>query len=297
MLDWSSIPDIPIPAIAALIAALAALVGYRTYHNKRIRDARDDIVKAKSLVSEVEELLTEKVRKAQRGLPDSGLTTQESESMTKTIDEALTLAPDLARVHQVAGAFHSAIGNIKKAEIHYRKAASLAPTDPYTHLALFTHLQRVASSSPDQHLKKALKAAVKTPESFASIGMALLVLDRVKEAESAYRAGLDVDSNISALWYNLGNLLRKQSRYEESFEAFQKAASINPNDPEIFCNYGNACDRIGKHEDALEHLRTAIRLDSNYALPHLNLAAVYQHLGMEEDAQNEYDRYLELNKN
>lgn len=98
MFDLTAFPTIPVPAIAALIAAVAALVGYRTYRNKMNRDARDDIVKAESLVATIEISLVEKARRAQRGLPGSGLTTTESESMTRTIDEALTIAPHSARV-------------------------------------------------------------------------------------------------------------------------------------------------------------------------------------------------------
>jgi tetratricopeptide (TPR) repeat protein len=216
--------------------------------------------------------------------------------MTRTIDEALTIAPHSPKVYEVAAGFNNAIGNLAKAETYYRRATSLAPSDPNKHLALFIHLQRFEGSNPDQHLRTALEKAASLPDAFVGIGMALVILDRLDEAEAAYRSGLDIDPNISALWYNLGNLLRRKGRYEESYAAFAKAAAINPNDPEIYCNLGNACHRVGKHEDALRHIKTAIRLDPNYALPHNSLAAILQHLGQEAEAQAAHRRFLDLSQ-
>jgi len=296
MFDLDSFPQIPVPLVSAFIAALGALFAYRAYRNRAHRDVRDDSVKGENLVSTVEIILGEKAQKAQRGLSGSGVTTAEAESMSRIINEALTVAPQSAKVCSAAAAFHAATGNLAKAETYYRRAVRLAPSDPNTHLALFIHLQRVSGSSPDQHLNAALEKAANSADAFGSIGAALVIFNRLDEAESAYRSGLTIDQNISGLWYNLGSVLRRKGRHEDSYAAFLKAAAINPNDPEIFCNLGNACLRIGKYDEALRNINRAIGLDPNYALPHNSLAAVLQELGRDDEAQAAYERYLELSQ-
>jgi len=286
--------DHPLESIGTIIAALGLLYAALPYHRSARRDNRDDLLKALTLVKAIEITLAEKARKAQKGHDGSGVTTKEAEDMERTLQEAFVVAPSSAEIHKIAASYYEAVGKLALSEKHYKDAVSLAPKDPSMQLAYFIHLYRRKDSRAEDHLQSALRLAQESPAVFTDIGMILSVMERLEDAESAYRRGLSIDPNNSATWFNLGSVLRKRGKLEESCAALAKAAEINPNDPEIFCNLGTACARMGKHGEALAHLRNAIRLDPTYALPHQNMAAVLSSVGLHAEAQQSHELYKRL---
>ena len=58
-------------------------------------------------------------------------------------------------------------------------------------------------------------------------------------ATSLIAQAIEIDSNQSSFFYNVGNALREQGRLEESIDAYQKAIEIQPDHADAYNNLGN----------------------------------------------------------
>ena len=65
-------------------------------------------------------------------------------------------------------------------------------------------------------------------------------------ATSLITQAIEIDSNQSSFFYDLGNALREQGRLEESIDAYQKAIKINPTYIEAYNNLGNVLKKQEK---------------------------------------------------
>ena len=151
---------------------------------------------------------------------------------------------------------------------------------------------------------------------------------RLREAEAACRAVLDVQpeqadalhilghvarqkGNIQAavellqraiksdprsphLHNSLGVALKEAGSLEAAIGAYERALKLLPDYPEALTNLGTALRDAGRLEEALQRCRRAIELRPNYAEAHSNLGSVLMRLGQEDEAISAYEAAVRL---
>ena len=134
---------------------------------------------------------------------------------------------------------------------------------------------------------------------YASLGNALLALERPVEAETAFRTSL-------ALWPRsekhkprlmLARALVRQARYEEGLALYQALIREDPDDDAPYLSQGMALLESGRYEDAVESFNRALAvvrdLRSEPAL-HVLLGETLHKLGRLDAAATHLDRALAL---
>lgn len=74
----------------------------------------------------------------------------------------------------------------------------------------------------------------KLADGWNNVGFCANMIDRLEEAEAAYRRALEIDPRRYTTWCNLGNLLKDTSRFDEALVAYERAALINPKFPGVW---------------------------------------------------------------
>lgn len=90
------------------------------------------------------------------------------------------------------------------------------------------------------------------------IGVCLLLLGRIKEAEERFREAAARDRSFYDAWANLGLIYLKTGRPEQAREALERAARLRPDFPEAFFHLGEYYRRRGEAERAREYYRQAL---------------------------------------
>jgi len=125
-------------------------------------------------------------------------------------------------------------------------------------------------------------------------GNALVELDRLDDAEAAYRSALEQAPDFLPAVTNLGDLLTRLRRHAEAAELYVGALVTAPGHPELLNNLGNTVASLGRYEDAETHLAAAISGDPQCGLYLKNHGAVCQALGRWAEAESDFDRALAI---
>jgi serine/threonine protein kinase/Tfp pilus assembly protein PilF len=94
------------------------------------------------------------------------------------------------------------------------------------------------------------------------------------EAIGFYRAALAIRPESSAVYNNLGNLLRREKKVAEAIGAYHKAIKLDPKLAFAYNGLGNALRELQKLPEALAAYHKAIELDPEFALAYSNLSMV-----------------------
>jgi tetratricopeptide (TPR) repeat protein len=92
-------------------------------------------------------------------------------------------------------------------------------------------------------------------------GIALLFIQRNKDAQKCFEQALRVDKNSAEALNNLGFVAQMEKRYNKAIKYYQKALDIRPNSPTFHYNMGAAY--FAKHDfaKATEEYQTAFKID------------------------------------
>lgn len=151
----------------------------------------------------------------------------------------------------------------------------------------------------EQYLKSA--AAAGNPDAHCNLGLTLAAMQRLSEAEEAYRCAVRLNPRTAMAWNNLGNILKnsfRPERREEALDCYRKAISANPRYANAYNNLGHALDSIlGDKARAEENFRAAVAHDPLYLQAHLNLADILERTGRPDEALASLREALALQPN
>jgi len=155
--------------------------------------------------------------------------------------------------------------DITAAIAHARKAVELDPkfVKAYDQLGLYYEAASdwdAAIGAFRQAIRLNRESANKSPWPLLNIGVLMMRLDRLDEAEAQLRASLDVDDSFPPAHYRLGQVLEKKERLEDAKRALLRAATLDPTYPE----------------------------------PHYALARIYRRLGDLKASSNEFSLFAQL---
>lgn len=185
-------------------------------------------------------------------------------------DESLlslsVVAPNSARMHQGMAHELAKRGNITAAFENYRAALKIDPQLPGLHFELAELLR--TSTGQENHA----------------------------EAESQYKAALQVNPLDEQAECRLGDIAVQRNDLEEAGERFTKALKLQPNDPQASIGLAKVSMAEGQLEQAASLLEHALQLEPTSAVVHFRLGTVYRQLGRTDDARHEIEQYQKYKK-
>ncbi|KAK3927728.1 Protein O-mannosyl-transferase TMTC2 [Frankliniella fusca] len=102
--------------------------------------------------------------------------------------------------------------------------------------------------------------AVNPPKAYGNLGSVLSGLNKLAEAEHAYRMALQHRPNMAEVHYNLGNLLAASEKYEESAESYRRAITYRPTLALAYVNLGHILAKQGRVQEAARVFRECARI-------------------------------------
>jgi tetratricopeptide (TPR) repeat protein len=92
-------------------------------------------------------------------------------------------------------------------------------------------------------------------------GMALLFLQRNKDANKCFQHAVSFDKNSAEGWNNLGYIAHLEKRHNRAIKDYNKALSLRPNSATFHYNLGAAYFSKHEFDTAAQEYRTAYQLD------------------------------------
>jgi protein O-GlcNAc transferase len=122
--------------------------------------------------------------------------------------------------------------------------------------------------------RKALSLAPNDAEIHNNLGVTLLGLQKLNEAESNFRKALLLKSSYTEAHYNLANTLKRLNRLDEAEMSFYEAIRLNPGFIPAYNNLGNTLKELGRLDEAINILSKAITLKPDYAEAYNSLGGI-----------------------
>jgi tetratricopeptide (TPR) repeat protein len=133
-----------------------------------------------------------------------------------------------------------------------------------------------------------------------NLGLNYDALGRFDDAVRSYEEALRLNraSETPSPWpaLNLGLLLVKLDRLDEAETRFRESVAADPAFPQAHYQLGLLLDKTGRPEEAIPELDEAARLDGDYAEPHFALARLYRRAGNRDQARRALERFQEIKK-
>jgi tetratricopeptide (TPR) repeat protein len=171
------------------------------------------------------------------------------------------VAPNSARVHQMMAHELAKQGHSAEAIANYRAALKIDPQLPGLHFELAEMLN--------------------TPS----------VPNGQDEAESEYKAALEVNPLDEQSECRLGDIAVRRNDLNEATERYTRALQLQPDDPQANLGLAKVLMTMGQPQKALPLLEHAVQLDPTDAVAHFRLSTLYRQLGRTADAENELAQY------
>ncbi len=176
-------------------------------------------------------------------------------------DQAVAVAPNLARAHMNRGNVLAKIGRLDEAISVYRHALSLDPNSAGAHF---------------------------------NLGNVLATIGRPEEALREYEQTIALWPDFGDAELARGNVLDDLNRSDEALAAYERALVIRPDWVEAHGNLGLAYLKQAKLPQAIASLRAAVALAPGLSTAHSNLANALKANGDLELAIDTYQRALEI---
>ena len=175
-------------------------------------------------------------------------------------------------------------GKIEPALPFFKTALEANPSNTqfwYSHIVALIKLERLvdAKSVLDQAKSKGIKGAD---------------FDQLEQKLNDTNKALAIKPDDADAYYNMGNVLQKQSKLEEAIEAYRKALAIKPDYADAHNNMGYALQVQGNLEAAIEAYCKALAINPDYALAYYNMADALQAQGNLKEAIEAYSKALAM---
>ena len=176
-------------------------------------------------------------------------------------------------------------GNFEKAEKIYRRILKTHPNhgDALHLLGLLAH----QNGRNDAAVKLIIKAAKAKPDE-VSIRVNLAIVHNAllnwQEAEDACRAALDIQTDHSEAYNNLGRALTGQNQFDAAEEAYCRAVRSDRKNAAAYNNLGLLYMQLGEAVNAAAVFRQAIDADQNFVLAYTNLASALSAQGKPQES-------------
>jgi adenylate cyclase len=154
----------------------------------------------------------------------------------------------------------------------------------------------------EQSLEQALALARKAQEadphdamSWNVVGIQLMWLRRLDDAEAAVRRAIALDANLSDAHGGLGNVLHFAGAHEQAIASYEWALRLDPNFDLWIHALGRAQFALGRHAEAEASFRRRLIHMPSSDVTRAYLASLYGHADRADDARRVWDELMTIN--
>lgn len=115
------------------------------------------------------------------------------------------------------------------------------------------------------------------------------------QAIEHYEKAIQIDDDISDVFYNLANAQYLENRIEDAIKNYKRSLHLNPKKVEAYYNLGNSYCNLNEYEEAIEYYVKAIALDPMHDPALYNLGYAYHRVGNLDQAIKSYKAGIQLN--
>ena len=213
------------------------------------------------------------------------LATNDAAAAVEAYERVLALEPDLAAAHFNLGNALSRTGRLEAAMDAYRRAIASRPGFCDAEVALgvahhdLGHLDEAMES-----YRRALAINPDYAEVHDNLGQVFFSAGRIEDAEASFRRALAIKPAYVKAVRGLGDVLSLQGRFDAAVANYREALSIDPGLTAVYNDLGNALLQLGKPEEALESYSSALRVDPRFVEAHSNAGRAHLRCGRFREA-------------
>jgi len=161
---------------------------------------------------------------------------------------------------------HVMRGDLREAEMALVQAGMMGTPDPGAALLMAEiFLETDRAERAHRLLTKVVERRPHLARAHYLVGLACRDLGLADEELAAYRAAIEIDSDMTEAWYRLGNHMNLRRDSEAAIAAWREVLRIDPDHDWTLCNLGIALHRAGDSEGANECLARLRELDGGLA--------------------------------
>jgi len=177
------------------------------------------------------------------------------------LEDAVTKAPNKARVHNNLGTALFKLGNTDDAITHYSDAVRIDP---------------------------------EYAEAIDNLANAFFVRGDIERSVAYHFQAIHIKPDFAEAHYNLAYILADQGKIRDAIIHYEEALRITPEFFEAHNNLGIIYANLGKTEEAIKHYRLALNVNPGFIDSHINLAAVLYKEGDSDEAITHYNNALSI---
>jgi len=173
---------------------------------------------------------------------------------------ARTVQPSFSLSHMEIGRRETERGRWEAAQAEFRKALEIEPGNLDARHDLGVALRE--GGDPAAGLEELHAVAVQRNDasSWNNEGLALMMLDRVQEAEISFRRAIDRDPSLGDAWLNAALLAGDRGDFALALERLAKGEALRGEEPMIWYHRGRFLERLGRRDDAAVAYERALQL-------------------------------------
>jgi len=210
------------------------------------------------------------------------------------IERALKLESNDEQAWSNLGLAKKELRDLEGAERAFRKAYSLAPTNP----KVINNLASLLSDSdrPGEAitlLDTLLQAHPNFANAWCNLAMALKSSGQFKEAHQAALKALRLDDSLAQSHNVMGEVLKEFTQFTAAKKAFARALELNAGFVEALVNLGNVERELDNADSALGCFNRALEIDPSNASALTALGVLQEQLGDRDSAAHNFERAIE----
>ena len=205
---------------------------------------------------------------AHAGLGDALYQLGRYEEAIESLSTSLRVQPGLpfaGKLYVLMGRAARALGQLERAEEHFRHAISIEPDAAAAMLDLAGVVREQGRrDEADALLSRTRDLRPNDPAHLQNIAEALRKENRYEDALAAYREVLAVSPDFALAYAGMGDTLFRMERYEEALDAMDRALSLQPGlavAGSLHGLAGQAAQHLNRTEEAAQHFSAAIGID------------------------------------
>ncbi len=158
----------------------------------------------------------------------------DNELALNKLEKAIEANPKATGAHNALGLLYSRLGEVEKAEEHYKTALSLEPKNPS---ALNNYGQFLCQQARFEEGQKRFQEAVKNPlnrvpeSALTNAGICALQAKDQPSAEQHFRAALQVDPTLRPALLSMAQLSVDQGSFLQARGYYQRYLEVGPQNP------------------------------------------------------------------
>ena len=125
-------------------------------------------------------------------------------------------------------------------------------------------------------------------------GIALLTLQKLEEAKTAFKQAIALDPNSAQPWYNLGLAQRAGNEMESALASFQRAVKLDPHDADSYYFEGACYQEMRQFDLAVSTFEAVLAINPLHASAEFGLARALQRTGHTAEARLHFANFQHL---